>query len=207
MKYFLFIIINSLVILGIVTLLFSQKNYNDHDESLKEKSKSTYKVKTNEQKKEPEKKTIQNKKIADSKVKPKIASQLQQNSNVLGKAFSSANGSGGGSIDSNGGTFSEQIAQDNSQKEQSPQIISYTDPKYPDTAKSKNIEGFIRIVIQISEQGKLDHFNIIESNPAGIFDDSIKEAIQNWTFKPGLSKGKQVSGTITKRITFKLDQL
>ena len=205
MKYLFLVLINVTIVMGILTAIFSQNEYLQEKSAIK-KNQNKFKVML--PKKNP-KEIHKASRSNTSKVnyeKPKISSMIDQNPQVLGKAFASNLGIGA-STGSGGGSFNQEMAKENSSKNGPPEILSFSNPSYPEQARNKGIEGYVKVLIQISDLGKLIGFKVLESDPVGVFESSISESIQSWTFKPGLNNGKQISGQIVKKIKFKLDQL
>lgn len=192
--------------MGLVVLIFSQKEYIEESTKNSKKETKTFQVKTEKKIEELKKQSIP--KIIEPKLKakPMISSLLSSQTQILGKAFEGGQGTGA-QVSSSGSSFSEQISAQTQQKEETAQIINFSQPKYPELARSKNIEGFIKVKLYISDLGKLQSFEILDSEPKGIFEDSLKNALSEWTFKPALSKGKSITGVLIRKIYFKMDQL
>ena len=192
--------------MGLVVLIFSQKEYFQESTKNSKKETKTFQVKTEKKIEELKKHNITKALEPKFKAKPMISSLVSPQTQILGKTFEGGQGTGA-QINSSGSSFSEQISAQTHQKEEAAQIINFSQPKYPELARSKNIEGFIKVKLYISDLGKLQSFEILESEPKGIFEDSLKNALSEWTFKPAISKGKAVTGVLIRKIYFKMDQL
>lgn len=191
--------------MGILAIVFSQKNIITPKKTDVSKAK-VFSVKTPEKNKPKDTKLKVSQKILD-KPKPKINSTIEQMPNFYGKSFSGQGGDSSLQVSSSGASFSEQLQQTETAKEAPARILKFTEPKYPHAAKSKSIEGHIRILLYITESGTLENYDILESHPQGIFDSTVKESLNDWTFKAAISKGKAAPGKISKKIYFKLDQI
>ena len=75
---------------------------------------------------------------------------------------------------------------------------------YPARAKAKEIEGFVTLSILINTQGKIDTIKIIESEPAGIFDQAVLRTVKKWVFDPARYKGEAVQTWANQTIRFEL---
>ncbi|NVJ65710.1 MAG: TonB family protein [Gammaproteobacteria bacterium] len=54
--------------------------------------------------------------------------------------------------------------------------------KYPVEAERNNISGYTTFQFDLTQDGKPINIAIIDSQPAGVFDEVAKEAIENWEF-------------------------
>ncbi|AXF76041.1 TonB family protein [Erwinia tracheiphila] len=59
---------------------------------------------------------------------------------------------------------------------------------YPERAFKLNQSGYVRVVYDIDENGKVMDARIIESSPKFLFDDSVKEQLYKWKFDKGNPK-------------------
>lgn len=76
---------------------------------------------------------------------------------------------------------------------------------YPKGAKSKGVTGYVLLSVQVEVDGTIDKIEVIESSPAGVFDDSAITGIKNWRFSPGLYQGKPVKVWVKQKIRFSLE--
>lgn len=86
---------------------------------------------------------------------------------------------------------------------QEPKVIVRIEPKYPVQAAADRIEGYTRTELQIDEKGSVVSMQIIESVPAGVFDDVSKRALQKWRFTPAAA-GKVLFKTV--QLDFEMDK-
>lgn len=77
-------------------------------------------------------------------------------------------------------------------------------PAYPMRAKSRNIEGWVKIGLTVSASGAVSNPSVIGASPPGIFDEAALSAIRKMRFKPKLVDGKAVSSTATQTFRFSL---
>ncbi|NOQ16990.1 MAG: TonB family protein [Methyloprofundus sp.] len=76
--------------------------------------------------------------------------------------------------------------------------------KYPASAKKKGIKGYVVLSILIDEYGRVDEVQVLESSPAGVFDDAAIQGINSWRFEPAKYEGKKVKVWAKQKIRFDL---
>lgn len=82
--------------------------------------------------------------------------------------------------------------------------ISRVPPQYPYRAQRRGIEGWVKVSLLITEQGKVQDVVVVESKPEGIFDHAAIQAVMKWKFKPRIQDGKPVSVRAEQTVNFKL---
>jgi len=77
-------------------------------------------------------------------------------------------------------------------------------PRYPSEARRRNIEGSVRVELDIAADGSCALRRIVESSGYRPFDTAVEEAVKSWKYRPADEDGRP--GLITKliRFTFKL---
>lgn len=81
--------------------------------------------------------------------------------------------------------------------------IASTTPVYPDFALKKSITGNVKVEFDLDDNGYAKNVRILESNPAGIFDDATIKAIKQSRFKWNYHSAQYP--TIKLDFHFKLD--
>lgn len=81
-----------------------------------------------------------------------------------------------------------------------PALLKAVPPNYPRAAERRAIEGMVKVSIDVNADGSVAAVNVIESQPAGIFDTSAINAVQRWKFE----EGNPAQGVL-KIIRFKLE--
>ncbi|GAB4260734.1 MAG: hypothetical protein Kow0065_11060 [Methylomicrobium sp.] len=76
---------------------------------------------------------------------------------------------------------------------------------YPKSAKKRGIQGFVVLSLLIDLDGSVDKVQVLESNPAGVFDDAAMTGIKNWRFSPAQYQGSPVKVWAKQRIRFGLE--
>ncbi|SLM29695.1 TonB-like protein (modular protein) [Desulfamplus magnetovallimortis] len=81
-----------------------------------------------------------------------------------------------------------------------------TPPVYPMRAMRRGIEGAVRIRFKVDTQGRVNEPEIVEANPAKIFDASVLKCVMQWRFKPGTVQGVAVNTLVETTIRFQLEK-
>ena len=63
-------------------------------------------------------------------------------------------------------------------------IQEYVAPKYPRTARRRNLSGYVDVGFVINTDGSTGEFAIIDSMPGKVFDASAEKAVSRWQFAP-----------------------
>ncbi len=74
--------------------------------------------------------------------------------------------------------------------------------EYPKAAKKMNIKGYVVVNLLINKDGEVEKSKILESEPAGVFDDVVLEGVRGWKFKPGKYKGEAVKVWAKQKVRF-----
>ncbi|VFQ46291.1 energy transducer TonB [Desulfoluna butyratoxydans] len=78
-------------------------------------------------------------------------------------------------------------------------------PIYPFRAKRLGISGSVTVKFLVEKDGRIHDVEITGSNPPGVFDRAVMDAIGRWTFTPGEITGEPVRVRVTKTINFNLE--
>ncbi|MEE4245524.1 MAG: energy transducer TonB [Kangiellaceae bacterium] len=79
-----------------------------------------------------------------------------------------------------------------SQPEGQAKPLTILEPIYPRKAAIKSIQGKVRFIFDIDEDGKAFNIRVIESIPDAIFDESGLKVIKESRFKTGMLEGKPI---------------
>lgn len=85
-----------------------------------------------------------------------------------------------------------------------PKAIAQSSFRYPPSAKKNGVKGYVVLSILVSEKGSVDQVQVLESNPAGVFDSAALQGIRSWRFEPAKYKGEVVRVWAKQRIRFDL---
>lgn len=65
-------------------------------------------------------------------------------------------------------------------------------PTYPDSALTKNIEGWVLVEFTITSAGTVEDAEVIEAEPERIFNRETLRAIKRWKYQPKMLEGNPV---------------
>lgn len=77
-------------------------------------------------------------------------------------------------------------------------------PVYPIQARRQGIEGSIKVLLTVDEEGNVTETAILDADPSGIFEKSVERCVSRWRFKPGTVDGEPVKALFETTIEFKL---
>jgi TonB family protein len=77
---------------------------------------------------------------------------------------------------------------------------------YPAEALRKNIEGWVELSYVVSAEGKVAQINVLNSNPAGVFDAAATKTISRVRYKPMMQGGKPIAVSTKLRIAFRMSK-
>lgn len=75
---------------------------------------------------------------------------------------------------------------------------------YPKRAKQREIEGKVVVSVLIGTEGRVKEIKILESQPPGVFDEAVLEALPNWMFSPAKYQNRPVQIWVTIPLDFSL---
>ena len=84
------------------------------------------------------------------------------------------------------------------------QVVIRSLPVYPQSAKKRNISGYVKIGFIIDGNGKAYDIQILESEPAGVFDRVSIKAVQKTKFQPVVEGGEIIKVEQFSTYTFEL---
>lgn len=86
-----------------------------------------------------------------------------------------------------------------------PPVIQSRPLTYPERAKQRSLEGRVVISALVGTDGRVKEMQILEANPPGVFDQTVRSAVPNWTFRPARYNGEPVETWVTIPIPFSLN--
>ncbi len=79
-------------------------------------------------------------------------------------------------------------------------------PTYPESVATKGIEGWVLVEFDITPSGTVQNANVVDAEPARIFDRSALKAIKRWKYRSKLVNGEPVfQYGIQQKITYELE--
>jgi protein TonB len=85
-----------------------------------------------------------------------------------------------------------------------PEPYYMTPPRYPQEAARGKTEGSVTVTMTVRANGLPDDMQVVESDPAGVFDGAALKAIKQWRFKPKCTDGEFVDSAQRYTLRFKL---
>jgi protein TonB len=82
---------------------------------------------------------------------------------------------------------------------------NYVAPRYPRVAQRRGITGWVDISFTVGTDGSVTAIEIMNSDPADIFDDSASNAVSEWRFEPPMQGGMPVEKRVAVRMMFSLE--
>ncbi len=90
--------------------------------------------------------------------------------------------------------------------DQPPRVAFQTKPIYPYRAQQRNIEGWVKVKLLVKVDGSVANVEILESQPAGLFDSAVKKAVPQWKFQPGILAGEAVPSWVVTTVRFEFEK-
>lgn len=85
-----------------------------------------------------------------------------------------------------------------------PRPLLQTPMQYPPRAKATGVTGYVILSLLIGPTGQVERVKVLESQPAGVFDDVASAGVQTWKFEPASYKGESVRVWATQKVRFDL---
>jgi protein TonB len=84
--------------------------------------------------------------------------------------------------------------------------VSMTQPDYPDDARRKGTEGWVRLEFTVNERGQVRDIVVVAAEPRGVFDDAASAALARWRFRPPVAAdGRPVPLRTSVQLRFELE--
>ncbi len=85
-----------------------------------------------------------------------------------------------------------------------PAAILQAPMQYPARAKAQGMTGYVVLSLLIGVTGEIEQVKVVESYPAGVFDDVVLAGINRWRFDPAEYQGRAVRAWVKQKIRFDL---
>lgn len=85
-------------------------------------------------------------------------------------------------------------------------IQSAIAPMYPQKELIAKNEGWVKVLIDVNEFGRVSSVSILQSKPARVFNAATIKAVKKWRFHPKEVDGKAIPYQVTQTVEFKIDQ-
>ena len=84
--------------------------------------------------------------------------------------------------------------------------VSTTQPDYPDDARRKGTEGWVRLEFTVNERGQVRDIVVVAAEPSGVFEDAASAALARWRFRPPVAAdGRPVPLRTSVQLRFQLE--
>jgi TonB family protein len=84
-----------------------------------------------------------------------------------------------------------------------PRVLHKLEPSYTEEAREAKLQGTCVLEIEIGPDGRAYNIQVVQPLGLGL-DEAAIEAIEEWTFQPGLKDGEPVTVRATIEVNFKL---
>jgi len=85
-----------------------------------------------------------------------------------------------------------------------PSVLYKVEPTYTEEAHTAKLQGTVVLQLVVDEKGRAQNVKVTRSLGLGL-DEKAVEAVEKWTFKPGMKEGKPVPVTGQIEISFRLN--
>jgi periplasmic protein TonB len=80
-------------------------------------------------------------------------------------------------------------------------------PNYPANAASRNIEGYVDVIFDITPIGTTTNIRIVGYSPSTVFNSSVLNAVRRWKYRAATDEsGARMTLDVKERITFVLEK-
>lgn len=84
-------------------------------------------------------------------------------------------------------------------------VILRIPPVYPLSAKSRGVQGWVKVHFIVDEAGHVSNVSVVASEPKHIFDNAVIRSVSGWRFKAGTVGGAPVKTWAETVVRFHLD--
>ncbi len=85
----------------------------------------------------------------------------------------------------------------------SPAVLHKVEPEYSEEARKAKWQGTVVLQLVVDEKGHPQDLKVMRALGLGL-DQKAIEAVEKWTFKPGMKDGKAVPVIATIEVNFRL---
>lgn len=103
-----------------------------------------------------------------------------------------------------GNSDTDQAATDQG-AEAAPDYLLNPEPKYPEAARRRGIEGVVLLDVLVLADGTAGSVLLARTSGSALLDDAAIEAVRPWRFRPAMRAGVPVDSTVSIPIRFRLD--
>lgn len=85
-----------------------------------------------------------------------------------------------------------------------PRLTRMVQPFYPNEARLAGTTGWVRVTVHVAPSGEVSEVEVLESDPAGVFDGSARKAVMQWRYQPATRDGEPVAAVEEFTLQFAL---
>ncbi len=85
-----------------------------------------------------------------------------------------------------------------------PKPIVRKQPRYPLAAQERSIEGEVVLNVLVGKDGEVKRIEVAKGDPPGVFEDSARQAVSGWRFRPATFRSRPVQVWVSQTISFNL---
>jgi len=80
-------------------------------------------------------------------------------------------------------------------------IVKRVTPVAPPNIPART-KGYVVVKFSIGTNGRVSNLEVVDSQPAGVFDDAAQDAVRRWTYEPRKENGVAVESTAKAKLVF-----
>lgn len=82
--------------------------------------------------------------------------------------------------------------------------VHRVEPRYPRRAARAGREGWVKLAFTITSSGRVTDVKVVDAQPPRLFDQSARQALSQWRFRPQVVNGQPVPREAVQVIEFRL---
>jgi protein TonB len=95
---------------------------------------------------------------------------------------------------------------DGSDLDSPPRAVVRTEPLYAMRLRQRGVEGTVKVKLLVQTDGTVGEVEILASEPAGVFDKAVLQAVPHWRFEPGRIDGRPVRAWVITDVRFEMER-
>lgn len=84
-----------------------------------------------------------------------------------------------------------------------PRPLHVLPPEYPAKALAKRTQGTVTVAFTVQPDGSTANIHIVDSEPAGVFNQAAIAAVRQWRFHPATADGAPVASNVSQTLVFR----
>jgi periplasmic protein TonB len=202
-KAFIWMIVGSLLIFSMAVVM---NNYSEPPKKKEVKKSANFEVAPPPPKKKPKKKPKPKPKPKKAKSAPKAAPP-SLGSAISGMDFGLPEFALGDMGEMGEGMLGDMknVVMSEDSVDVAPKPSERAAIEYPKKARAKGITGYVVMNLLVAANGNVEQVKVLESVPAGTFDEVAIASVKAWKFEPASYQGKAVKVWAKQKIRFDLN--